>query len=122
MPLFIPYGVILSAYILHSNYTQYGPYTTLGKGDYMVQLLGEGFAALTLTTEALYINTGGNTGDFSISNITINDDMITYNISLNDRTANIELGLHNNSEREVKIYELQIYENIKLPGVLQDWW
>ena len=109
-----------SPIILHSNYRQYGPYTTLGKGEYTVHVLGKGFSYLN--SEALYFNISGYNGEYSVSRVAITDDMISYDLMLSNGSTNVEMGLNNNSIEEVEIYELQIFEKMDIPDVLKMWW
>lgn len=109
-----------SPIILHSNYIQYGPYATLEKGDYTVHLLGKGFSILS--SAAPYVNIGGYTGEYSVSAVSITDDLISYNLTLSEGANNVEMALNNNSVGEVEIYELQIFEKVEIPDAVKAWW
>jgi len=105
--------------VLHSNHIQHGPYASLSKGQYTIHLLGKDFSGLT--TDAVSVLSVDMVG-IIITNVVIEDDRISYDLVLSESATGVELTLNNNSESEVEIYELQIFEKITIPEVIKGWW
>lgn len=112
-----------SCITLNPGNIQFGPYTSLERGKYDIEVYGNSFD--TLNRESIYINTNAY---FSVNaeHVVISESMIHYLIDLPDDVYRMELGITNtNLEKTITVYELYIFKNSDyraLPDMLAKWW
>jgi len=85
---------------------QYGPYTDLERGEYIVTIKGEN---LTAATYDVYCN-----GEYAvnITEIARNDNEIKYSFTL-DKPANVEFRTFNNSDETVVLYGIELNASLE---------
>ncbi len=85
----------------------FGPYLYLCEGDYRISIYGTnmGVADFDIT-----YNEDGNPLLIEKNDIEVTDNLITYTISLNDTTSNIEIRVFNNTFEDVILEGIDIQE------------
>ena len=79
----------------------FGPYITLNKGEYKIELLGKN---LTKLDNEFRIMSNGTI----LANKKINSDELIVNLKLNKETSGIEFILENNSSKEIIVNDIRI--------------
>ncbi len=109
---------------LHGGYVQFGPYTTMEKGNYTIVVHGQNFDKLT--DDNIYINVENSDVKVIREEADIESDKITYTISFSSLATSVEFGIIYNGSVDEEIIEisgLDIYPNdYETPAALECWW
>lgn len=93
----------LNQIVLHKDGTQYGPYCSLKKGNYIISVHGQN---LSQSEYDISYNIGNN--NVQPTEISVQDDVIQYKISLSDDIDGIEFRTFNHTDTDVKVYYIVI--------------
>ena len=108
---------------LHSGYVQFGPYTTMEKGNYAVVVHGRNFDKLT--NDNIAVNVQDSDVEVIREEADIESDKITYTVSCSALATSVEFCIYNGSvdEEIIEISGVDIYSNShETPTVLECWW
>ena len=110
--------------ILTSGSTQFGPYTSLAKGEYLIEVLGTGFDAVE--EKHVYVNYQSVEeieNPVRVEEITVLSDKISYKIIVDAPVSMVEFCMTNRAEdKTIKIKEINLYDNSPVSVFLENWW